>query len=100
MLFAKECPVHTHTHTLEVYFQSCFAQAWQTQIGASLLLQHGLQKSQRNLENGSQKGGFSKRVVLADVPSERRPERGYIRMFFRNENGNEGMFACSTGMKT
>ena len=37
----------------------------------------------------------SKRVVLADVP----PEQGYIRMFPRNENWNEGTFACSTGTK-
>ena len=43
---------------------------------------------------------FSKRVVLADVPPERKPERGYIRMFPRNENRNEGTFACSPGTKT
>ena len=36
----------------------------------------------------------SKRVVLADCPPERKPERGYIRMFPRNENWNEGTFAC------
>ena len=42
----------------------------------------------------------SKRVVLADVPPERKPERGYIRMFPRNENRNEGTFGCSPGTKT
>ena len=35
----------------------------------------------------------SKSVVLVDVPLERKPERGYIRMFSRNENRNEG--TCS-----
>ena len=49
---------------------------------------------------GLTKGWFSKRVVLADVPPERKPERGYIRMFPRNENRNEGTFACSPGTKT
>ena len=42
----------------------------------------------------------SKRVILADVPPERKPERGYVRMFPRNENRNEGTFACSPGTKT
>ena len=42
----------------------------------------------------------SKRVVLADVPPERKPERGYIRMFPRNDNRNEGTFACSPRTKT
>ena len=46
------------------------------------------------------KGWFSKRVVLADVPPEREPERGCIRMFPRNENQNEATFACSPGTKT
>ena len=46
------------------------------------------------------KGWFSKRVVLADVPPERKPERGYIRMFPQNENRNEGTFGCSPGTKT
>ena len=49
---------------------------------------------------GCQKGWFSKRVVLADVPPERTPERGYIRMFPRNKNRKEGTFACSPGTKT
>ena len=31
------------------------------------------------------KGVVSKRVVLTDVPPEQKPERGYIRMFPRNE---------------
>ena len=31
------------------------------------------------LFGGSQKGWVSKRVVLADVPPERKPERGYVR---------------------
>ena len=35
-----------------------------------------------------------------DVPPERKPERGYIRMLPRNENGNEGRFGCSPGTKT
>ena len=48
----------------------------------------------------SDKRVFSKRVVLADVPPERKPERGYIRMFPKNENRNEGTFACSPGTKT
>ena len=56
----------------------------------------------------------SKRVVLADFPPERKPERGYIRMFSRNEkpergyirmfprneNRNEGTFAKATLYKT
>ena len=56
--------------------------------------------------NGVDNSGFDKRVnfsnrmVLADDPPERKPERGYIRMFPRNENRNEGTFACSPGMKT
>ena len=49
---------------------------------------------------GFRKGWFSKRAVLADVPPEQKPERGYIRMFARNENRNEGTFACSPGTKT
>ena len=50
--------------------------------------------------------GVDKRVVfqkdgfLADVPPERKPERGYIRMFPRNENWNEGTFAGSPRTKT
>ena len=36
------------------------------------------------------------RMVLADFPPERKPERGYIRMFPRNE----GTFAFSPGTKT
>ena len=31
--------------------------------------------------------------VHSDVPPERKQERGYIRMFPRNENKNEGTFA-------
>ena len=42
---------------------------------------------------GFAKGWFSKRVVLADVPPEHKPERGCIRMFPRNENWNEGTLA-------
>ena len=45
---------------------------------------------------GLTKEWFSKRVVLADVPPERKPERGYIQMFPRNENRNEGTFAKTT----
>ena len=41
-----------------------------------------------------QKGGFG------GCSPERKPERGYIRMFPRNENQNEGTFACSPGTKT
>ena len=51
-----------------------------------------------------QKGGFggcSSRTktgtrVHSDVPPERKPERGYVRMFPRNENRNEGTFAKTT----
>ena len=56
----------------------------------------------------------SKRVVLADVPPERKPETrvhsdvpperkpewGYVRMFPRNENQNEGTFAKTTLYET
>ena len=49
---------------------------------------------------GKIKGWLSKRVVLADVPPERKPERGYIRMFPHNENRSKGTFACSLGTKT
>ena len=41
-----------------------------------------------------------KRVVSKKFPPERKPKRGYIRMFPRNENRNEGTFACSPGTKT
>ena len=34
------------------------------------------------------------------IPPERKPERGYVRMFPRNENRNQGTFACSPGTKT
>ena len=43
-----------------------------------------------------EKGGFPKGWVLADVPPERKPERGYVRMFPRNENRNEGTFGKPT----
>ena len=51
------------------------------------------------LNSGVDKRVISKRVVLADVPPERKPERGCIRMFPQNENRNEGTFACSPGTK-
>ena len=58
----------------------------------------------------SPKGWFPKGWFLADVPPERKPERGYvrmfprnekpergyIRMFPRNENRNEGTFTKTT----
>ena len=50
--------------------------------------------------SGVDKRVVSKGVVLADVPPERKPERGYIQMFPWNENRNEGTFACSPGTKT
>ena len=50
--------------------------------------------------SGVDKRVVSKRVVLADVPPERKPERENIQMFPRNENRNEGTFACSPGTKT
>ena len=34
--------------------------------------------------------------VRSDVPPERKPERGYVRMFPRNEHRNEGTFAKTT----
>ena len=34
--------------------------------------------------------------VHSDIPPERKPEQGYIRMFPRNENRNEGTFAKTT----
>ena len=34
--------------------------------------------------------------VHSDVPPERKPERGYVRMFPRNEHRNEGTFAKTT----
>ena len=57
---------------------------------------------QSHLFLGVDKRVVSKRVVLADVPPERKPERGYIRrMFPRNENRNEGTFGgCFPGPKT
>ena len=36
-------------------------------------------------------------MVLADVPQNENPERGYILMLPRNKNRNEGRFACSPG---
>ena len=45
------------------------------------------------------KRAVSQRVVLADVPPERKPERGYIRMLGRNENRNEGAFAKTTFLR-
>ena len=50
--------------------------------------------------SGVDKRVVSRRVVLADVPPEQKPERGYIRMFPWNENRNVGTFACSPGTKT
>ena len=61
-------------------------------------------------KSGVDKRVVSKRVVFADVPLERKPERGYIGMFPqnekagtrvrsnvpRNENRNEGTFAKTT----
>ena len=48
--------------------------------------------------------GVDKRVVFQKGGfggcSPGKPERGYIRMFPRNENRNEGTFACSPGTKT
>ena len=46
-------------------------------------------------------GGCSPRTktgtrVHSDVPPEREPERGYVRMFPRNKNWNEGTFAKTT----
>ena len=41
---------------------------------------------------GLAKGWFSKRVVLTDVPPERKPERGFVRMFPRNEKPEQGDF--------
>ena len=41
--------------------------------------------------------GERPKVVLADSPPERKLERGYIRMFPRNENRNKSTFACSPG---
>ena len=45
---------------------------------------------------------LSKRVVFADVPPERKPERGYIRNDSpeRKPDRNEGTFGCSPGTKT
>ena len=51
-----------------------------------------------------QKGGFggcspgtkTGARVHSDVPPEQKPERGYVRMFPRNENRNEGTFAKTT----
>ena len=43
---------------------------------------------------GFQKGAFPK------SSPERKPERVYIQMFPRNENRNEGTFACSPGTKS
>ena len=47
---------------------------------------------QNHLFSGVRKRMVSKRVVLADVPRYQEPERGYFRMFPRNENQNEGTF--------
>ena len=52
--------------------------------------------------SGVDKQVVSKRVVLAYVPSERKPERGSIRMFPGTKNQNEGAFAnfaCSPRTK-
>ena len=43
--------------------------------------------------------GVDKRVVFQGALPERKPERGYIRMFPQNDNRNEGTFACSPGTK-
>ena len=55
---------------------------------------HGL-KIAKNVQ-GLPKGWFAKRPVLADLPPER---EGTFRMFPRNENRNEGTFACSPGTR-
>ena len=51
----------------------------------------------QSIMSGVDKRVVSKRVVLADVPPERKPEQEYIRMFPRSENRNEGTFGCSPG---
>ena len=58
------------------------------------------QKTICRLFSGIDKRVVSKRVVLADVPPERKLERGYIRMFPQNENRNGGTFAGSPRTKT
>ena len=68
-----------------------------------------LETKARACLGGRQKGGFPKgwfwrmfpwnetgTRVHSDVPPERKPERGYARMFPRNENRNEGTFAKTT----
>ena len=50
--------------------------------------------------HGLTKGWFSKRVVLANVPLERKPGTRVHSEVPRNENRNEGTFACSPGTKT
>ena len=40
--------------------------------------------------------GLTPVEVLADVPLERKPEGGYVRMFPWNENRNEATFAKTT----
>ena len=46
------------------------------------------------------KGWFSKGVVLADVPPERKPERGYIRIFPQNENSSGASWGAPDGVAT
>ena len=54
-----------------------------------------------NSVRGLSKGWFCKRAVFQkDVSPEHEPERGCIRMFPRNENRNEGVFACPPETKT
>ena len=48
---------------------------------------------------GTQKGDFQK-GGLGGCSPERKPERGYVRMFPRNKNRNGGTFGCSPGTKT
>ena len=58
------------------------------------------EREREEREREREREGERERVVLANVPPERKPERGYIRMFPRNENRNEGTFTSSPGTKT
>ena len=69
---------------------------WAPQCIIPHIQKHSWNKKTNPYDSGVDKRVVSKRVVLADVP----PEREHIRMFPRNENRNEGTFACSPGTKT
>ena len=81
------------------YFGDCFLTIFRKRFRNSKNLPCQLCSVDVPPKSLGDKRAVSKRVVLADVPPERKPEGGYIWMFPRNEKRNEGTFGCSPERK-